>query len=242
MLTVLHGFTETDVCWRQLFPASFHARYEILPGHGHRPCPPGTTMTSAAAAIAARFAQPNDLVGYSMGGRLALQVALDHPATVHRLVLISTSAGIADATERADRQAKDGRLAEILDEDGIGPFVAWWESNPALKAAKPLPRRTEEDLRCLRMNQDPHGLAGALRCLGQGVMEPLWARLPELRVPTLLIAGEADAHYRRAMADMAARIPGSTLRLIHGSGHAVHREQPATLVDTVRGFLADAAA
>ena len=80
-----------------------------------------------------------DLLGYSLGGRVALQLALDHPGRIRRLVLVSSGPGIADPAERERRRQRDERLAQILDEDGISPFTAWWESSPALKPARPLP-------------------------------------------------------------------------------------------------------
>ena len=235
MLTALHGFTETAAVWRQVFGPT--ARCELLPGHGHAPCPPGSDFAAVAGAIAARMPAGGDLLGYSMGGRVALRLALDHPTRVRRLILISTSPGIIDPKERALRRARDERLAQILEEDGIGPFVAWWEANPALRPAKPLARRIQEDLRCLRLNQDPHCLAANLRQLGTGMMEPQWDRLAQLTMPVLLIAGTADPAYCDKSAAMAARIPNAKVVIIPDSGHAVHREQSTALLAAVNEFL-----
>ncbi len=236
MLIALHGFTETAAVWHQVLGPA--ARCELLPGHGHRPCPPGNGFQAVAATLAAQLPAGGDLLGYSMGGRIALRLALDHPGRVRRLILVSTSPGISDPGERALRRARDERLAQILEEDGIGPFVAWWEANPALRPAKPLARRVEEDLRCLRLNQDPHCLAANLRQLGTGMMEPLWNRLGELTMPVLLVAGAADRTYCDKCTRMAARMPDARVVIIPDSGHAVHREQAAALRATVDEFLA----
>jgi 2-succinyl-6-hydroxy-2,4-cyclohexadiene-1-carboxylate synthase len=152
-------------------------------------------------------------------------------------VLISCNAGIRAARERQERQARDAHLADILDQDGLGPFVAWWERSPALSPARPLPRAVEEELRSRRLNQDPHGLADALHCLGAGAMDDLWPRLGALRLPVLLIAGSADRRYVGLMGEMAALIPGARLAEVPGSGHAVHREQPEALRAVVGEFL-----
>jgi 2-succinyl-6-hydroxy-2,4-cyclohexadiene-1-carboxylate synthase len=211
----------------------------LLPGHGWKPCPDGTTLKSVAAGFAQRLPADGsgDLLGYSLGGRIALQLALDHPGRLRRLVLVSCVAGVRDQAERTARIKRDEGLAQILEEDGIGSFLALWESNPTLKPAKPLQHRVCETIRSMRMNQDPNGLAAALRCLGVGTMEDLWDRLPKLRVPTLLIAGEHDQRYVKAMGEMAKLIPGARFEIVAGSGHAVHREQPYELRRLVSQFL-----
>lgn len=237
-LTALHGFTETDETWTEvLAPLASPLRCPLMPGHGWRPCPPDTTIPSLAGELAAMLPAGGDLLGYSMGGRIALQLVLDHPGKVRRLVLVSCNAGIRDARERQERQARDEHLADILDQDGLGPFVAWWENTPALRPARPLPRTVEEALRSRRLNQDPHGLADALHCLGAGAMPDLWPRLGGLRLPVLLIAGAADARYVGLMGEMAKLIPGARLAVVPDAGHAVHREQPERLCALVRDFL-----
>lgn len=242
MLIALHGFTETDNVWQELLAPAFPALIcPLLPGHGDKPCPPGTCLAGTARDILARIPgnAPVDLLGYSMGGRVAIRLALDHPERIRRLVLISCNPGMDDAQERAQRRQRDEHLAQILEEDGIGPFVAWWQSNPVLKPANPLPRSVQESLRCMRLNHEPGGLANALRLLGASEADnDLWPRLGELRMPTLLVNGAADKRYEGIMAAMHQRIAGSRLETVSAAGHAIHREQAEALVKLVGAFLA----
>ena len=241
MLIALHGFTENDQVWSEFFSGHHPVRCPVLPGHGAKPCPAGTTLRSVAADMARHVnATGDDLLGYSLGGRVALQLALDHPGRVRRLVLISSGPGIADPKERAARQKRDERLAQILEEDGISPFTAWWESSPALKPYRPLSRAVDESLRSLRLNQDPLCLAGVLRHLSHGAMEDLAPRLGTLTMPVLLIAGDSDKAYCQRMREMAALIPHSRLQLIADAGHAVHREKPEAVRNAVVTFLREA--
>ena len=242
MLVALHGFTETDESWSEvLTPAHIRNYCPLLPGHGWLPCPEQTSVASAAAQLAnAVPADDGDLLGYSLGGRVALQVALDHPERIKRLILVSSQPGIADEAERQARRARDERLAEILEDDGIGTFVAWWERQPVLKPGRKLRRGAEEAVRSRRLNQDPVGLAASLRCMGQGIMEPLWDRLGELQMPVLLLAGGRDESYASAMQRMAEAMPNAQLVIDPTSGHTLHRENPGFVTDHIKRFLAEA--
>ncbi|MCS6971138.1 MAG: alpha/beta fold hydrolase [Planctomycetota bacterium] len=239
MLVALHGFTETDESWYETLAHDIPAlRCPLLPGHGGKPCPRDADVAGIVAALAAQMPdEPSDLLGYSMGGRVALRIALDHPEKVRRLILISCHPGIRDPEERRQRLRRDESLAQVLEEDGIGPFMAWWENQPALKPYEPYPAAVAESVRARRLNQDPRGLAACLRVLGGGAMEPVWHRLRELRMPVLLISGAADARYMRIMDEMAAYIPQHRREVVLRAGHAVHRERPQVVAQMVGAFL-----
>jgi len=239
MLYALHGFTETDESWTETLARDIpDLRCPLMPGHGGKPCPAHTDSGVVADDLAASFhGTPVDVLGYSMGGRVAVRLALDHPRLVRRLILISCHPGIRNAHEREQRRRRDESLAQVLEEDGIGPFMAWWETQAALKPHLPFPAALAESVRARRLNQDPVGLASCLRGMGGGAMDPMWSRLPELRMPVLLISGAADIRYMRVMEEMSASIPDHRREIVLRSGHAVHRERPQVVAQMVGAFL-----
>ena len=154
-------------------------------------------------------------------------------------MLFRSRPGLDDEAVRRERHARDEALAQILDEDGIGAFVAWWESQTVLKPVRRPPEEAIEELRARRLNQDPHGLAACLRCLGQAAMDDLRPRLPTLTMPVLLIEGAADTAFHADIATMASLIPRARRATIPDCGHAVHREAPQELLDAVHRFLSE---
>jgi 2-succinyl-6-hydroxy-2,4-cyclohexadiene-1-carboxylate synthase len=238
MLLVIHGFTENDLTWRELFGTKVEARYALLPGHGWKPCPATTSLSGVAADLVAKLPPgAHDVVGYSLGGRVALTLAVEHPQRVGRLILVSSTAGLADPAERAQRIRRDDHLARILEDEGISAFVALWEQQELLRPATPYPLRQCETLRAMRLNHDPRGLAGVLRTLGVGTMVGIRERLAAVTARTLLIAGAEDRRYVAEMTAMAAAIPEARFQAIAGSGHGVHREQPYALRRTIENAL-----
>jgi 2-succinyl-6-hydroxy-2,4-cyclohexadiene-1-carboxylate synthase len=175
-------------------------------------------------------------VGYSLGGRVCLRLALDRPDLVGALVLVGASPGIADAGERAERRAADQALAGELERDGVAAFLDRWLAGP-LFATLPAERAGRAE----RLGNGATGLGAALRLLGVGAQEPLWARLPELAAPVLLVAGELDGKFAGLAGRMAAAVgPNARVALVPGAGHAAHLEQPERFGDLVERFLEEA--
>jgi 2-succinyl-6-hydroxy-2,4-cyclohexadiene-1-carboxylate synthase len=178
------------------------------------------------------------LIGYSLGGRVALHVALRHPARVRRLVLESTSPGIADADERAARTAADAALADAIERDGVPAFVDRWMAQPLFRTQARLDGDVRARERARRLACSAEGLAAALRTMGVATQGDLSARLADLVAPVLLVAGAGDDRYRAHAAAMAARLPDARVVVVPDAGHTVHLERPAAWLATVVGFLA----
>jgi 2-succinyl-6-hydroxy-2,4-cyclohexadiene-1-carboxylate synthase len=208
----VHGFTQTPTSWDPVADAiDASTRAPLIPEAGD-------FVTTAHRLDVGR----GTYVGYSMGGRLCLQLALDRPDHVERLVLVSASPGIADPAARAARREADERLAQEVERDGIAAFLERWLAQPLFAT---LPRdRSGIDER--RARNTVERLTYQLRVLGQGVQPSNWERLGELRMPVLLIVGELDTKYAEIARQMAGGIPDARVEVIPGAGHACHVEQP----------------
>jgi 2-succinyl-6-hydroxy-2,4-cyclohexadiene-1-carboxylate synthase len=174
------------------------------------------------------------LVGYSMGGRLALHAALREPERFSALVLVGVTAGIEDARERHDRRRSDDSLAEWMERRSIEEVVARWEANPVFASQS---AELRERQRPGRLSHDPERLAQLLRSAGQGASPPVWDRLGDLRCPVLLTAGEQDRRYATAGRRMAERIPDARVKLVPDAGHAPQLEAPSHFTALLREFL-----
>ncbi len=230
-IVLLHGFTQTGRSWGPAI-AALGERYRALApdirGHGTAAGDRPVDFASVHADVLALAPERFVLGGYSMGGRIALSLALAAPARVARLVLVGASPGLADDGERHARRAADEALAERIERDGIEAFAARWSSLPLFADQS---ADIAAAAHATRLAQSPAGLAAALRGLGTGVMEPLWEHLPTLTTPVALIVGERDAKFRAIAERMAAALPDAALHVVAGAGHAVQLEQPAAVAD-----------
>lgn len=230
-IVLLHGFTQTGRSWTPTIAAigeSYRALAPDLRGHGAAGDARPASFSAVNADLLALAPDRFVLCGYSMGGRIALGLALAAPERVSRLVLIGTSPGIAAAEERRARRAADEALADRLGREGIEAFAAEWAALP-LWAGQP--SAVAAAARAERLAQSPAGLAAALRGLGTGVMEPLWERLGELAMPVTLIAGERDAKFRALAERMAESIRRAEVHVVEDAGHAPQLEQPAAVAE-----------
>ncbi len=234
-LTLAHGFTQNAAAWGPLLDDLAGDRPVVavdLPGHGgsshiH------TDLWGAATMVAATGGT-GDYLGYSLGGRVCLHLALAQPHTVRHLVLVGATAGIADPAARAARRATDEALADRLATEPLEQFLTWWLAQPLFRTLTP-----DGATMAARLTNRPMGLATSLRSCGTGTQEPLWDRLHTLTMPVLLIAGVLDVRFTVAALAMARAIgPSATVALVPGAGHASHLERAAYVGALVRSFLA----
>lgn len=237
-VVLLHGFTGRAADWspfvRPIREAGHRTLVLDLLGHGRSDSPADPArhaierQAEDVATILRRLdATPAYIVGYSMGARIALRLAISEPVLVRGLTLESPSAGIPDANERAARVAADRILADRIERDGIEAFVDAWEALAMFAPERRLSVAARARLRRDRLRNRPAGLATSLRGAGQGVMEPLEGRLKQVRCPTLVIAGALDTvGVERAVA-VARRVPTVRMLILPERGHAPHRETPA---------------
>lgn len=230
-LVLAHGFTQNRHCWGPFLDRLGTGTPVDLAGHGGTP--PARDLPEAANRLG-RDGGWGAYLGYSLGGRVALHLALAQPDLVTALVLIGAHPGLEDAAERAARAAADDDKANRLLDVGLDAFLDEWLAQPLFASLPP-----EADQRAERRQNDAAALAVTLSNLSTGRQAPLWDRLPSLAMPVLYLAGERDEAYVRLGRQAVAAIgDNATLELVPGAGHAAHLEQPDFVAQRVRAFLA----
>lgn len=247
VLLLLHGFTGSAATWAPhldvLTSICTVVAIDAL-GHGHSDAPADPQRYAMRHVIADTLAVMNRLaierfalLGYSMGGRMALHVATAAGERLDALILESASPGLRTEAERRARITADGELAALAEREGIAAFVARWEAAPLWASQATLPAQTLDTLREQRLQANPLGLANSLRGAGTGVQGALHDLLPTVPTPTLLIAGARDAKFCALARNMHEAMPQATLEIVEDAGHAVHLEAPEQFDRLVTNFI-----
>lgn len=236
---LLHGFTGAADVWTMPLAGAGSAVTVVAPdllGHGRTFATddPARYAIHNAAADLIEILNHLDierivLHGYSMGGRLALFIALRFPERVAALSLESASPGLATPVERAARVAVDEELAQRITNDGVESFVDYWETTPLFRhQAESVPDIVRYRQRTIRLSQRAAGLAASLRGMGTGSQPSLWEQLGTLRIPVQFMSGQWDAKFEAIANEMALRCPDARRVSIARAGHAIHIEAPDT--------------
>lgn len=226
--------------------AALEGRYRCiavdLPGHGASTGPPSGAYTIEGAArdlldlLDDLGVERPTIAGYSMGGRLALYLALRHPDRLSGLFLESASPGLKDAEGRTARQAADEERAAHLEHGDFEEFLRDWYRQrlfAPLARDEKLLRRTLE----ARRSNDPRELAKSLRGMGTGSQPSLWEELSGLQTPTLAVAGGLDEKFVRISRRMQRACPHMRTAIVSGVGHNVHVEARAAYLRLLCNFL-----
>jgi 2-succinyl-6-hydroxy-2,4-cyclohexadiene-1-carboxylate synthase len=241
---LLHGFLGSSADWSEVatrLEGEFYCLCPDLPGHGRSAGLPGSYSMERTSRLLADLLDRNGVsrthvVGYSMGGRLALFFALAHPERCRRLILESASPGLPTEEERtARRELDEARAAEIETGDFLAFLKAWYRQ-PLFETY----RRHEGLLEQMieeRSDNSPREVARSLREMGTGSQPSLWDRLEDLRMPVLAVAGAHDGKFVEIAERMVLRMPRARTAVVPGAGHTLHAEKPEPFVNIVIDFL-----
>ena len=245
MLVLLHGFAGDVHAWDEVvahLPASIGAAGLTCPGHAGDPVVDGgfgDTVDAVAQTLRTISQEPVHLVGYSLGARIALGVALNHPEQVRQTTLIGGHIGLPTEAERSARREADQHWISLLETQGIEAFVDAWEKQPIFASQAHLSATARQTQRQRRLRHQPAGLAASLRSVGLGAMPNFWPCLGRARVPIHFVAGGDDAKFRSIARQAHQAAPMSTLDVIAGCGHNPLVEAPAALAAVLAGYEID---
>ncbi|MEI4791108.1 2-succinyl-6-hydroxy-2,4-cyclohexadiene-1-carboxylate synthase [Bacillus sp. FJAT-53060] len=242
----LHGFTGSAASWEFLNDYTENTRLirVSLLGHGHTDSPKSVRryamsqqMADLAEILDQLMLQKVNIIGYSMGGRIALSFASHYPERINKLILESTSPGLRFFKERMARLKIDHQLAQKIRHEGLAQFVDFWENIPLFASQKSLPADRLAQLREGRLKANPLGLARSLEGIGTGSQPSMWQALKHIKQPVLFICGTLDEKFCHIAKRMQQELECSQLTMAEHAGHTVHVEQPHFFGKIVSEFI-----
>jgi 2-succinyl-6-hydroxy-2,4-cyclohexadiene-1-carboxylate synthase len=249
-VTLLHGFTQSSRSWREVMahmPEGWRWIVPDLRGHGETQIKQDAACSMDACAVdIVRLwdelgVERSHLVGYSMGGRLALHLAARHPDRLLSLLTIGAHAGLEEDAREGRRRGDEG-LAERIQKDGVEAFVNYWGSLPLFAGLERRGPAYVAEVRAERMRNHVAGLACSLRGMGAGAMQPLWDDLAHVKFPCTFVAGQLDHGYVASARRLAATVPHARFEIVPRAGHAAHQERPDAFARLLASHLAAATA
>ncbi|MFN8638508.1 MAG: 2-succinyl-6-hydroxy-2,4-cyclohexadiene-1-carboxylate synthase [Dehalococcoidia bacterium] len=246
-VVLLHGFTGSASGWAEvasMLAPEFEVNAIDIVGHGQTDAPEDVeryvmrrVVDDLASTLRALGHERATWLGYSMGGRTALQVAVHRPEVVSALILEGGTPGLETEEERTARVAADEVLAQKALTEGVEAFVDFWQEVALFASQKRMPQERQDRVRAGRLRNRAIGLANSLRGMGTGAQEDVRARLGGVRVPAFLITGALDTKFTGLAQEMAERLPNATIAVIDDAGHAAHVERPGEFSALVLDFL-----
>lgn len=247
VIVFLHGFTGATSTWTEIMD-ELAGRFKMiavdLTGHGETSIPTSIDRYSMEAQL-------NDLevvfkvlkvtnftlVGYSMGGRIALGYTIKYPERVRTLILESASPGLKTEEERIARRLADEQLAKRIEAEGIDKFVTFWENIPLFESQKKLSVAQRQKVRKERLRQNEVGLANSLKGIGTGSQPSYWEQLKHIPLPVLLLTGELDEKFVSISREMKKTLPNAMQEIIQDVGHAIHVENPTLFATIIENHI-----
>jgi 2-succinyl-6-hydroxy-2,4-cyclohexadiene-1-carboxylate synthase len=236
-ITFVHGFAQTGNSWKPIAEyfamQGFLVTVVDLPGHGN------SSQVRAdlrrTADMLAAIGGSGTYVGYSLGGRACLHLALMYPHLVKRLIVLGANPGIDDAGMRADRREADDELEARMNEIGVEAFLREWAALPLFGDLQ-LTDAQQAD----RLRNTADGLGSSLRLAGTGAQGSLWPRLRELNMDVLAIAGADDEKFSAIARQIADAVPSGRFTLIANAAHAAHLQQPEAVAEAIAAEIMSA--
>lgn len=243
-IVLLHGFTGSHHSWSS-FISEWQDGFQLitidLPGHGKTSTNTPRTMEACCHDLQQLFEHlaltSFHLVGYSMGGRVALSFAILFPQYISSLTLESSSPGLRSKDEQRQRIKRDEKLARKIETEGLEAFVDFWESIPLFASQRRLGENQQQSIRAERLSQTEKGLTDSLRHMGTGSQPSWWEKLAELTQPVLLIVGELDEKFVNINQAMEKLLPKVELTIVENAGHAIHVEEPEKFGKLIIAFI-----
>ncbi|MCC5841835.1 MAG: 2-succinyl-6-hydroxy-2,4-cyclohexadiene-1-carboxylate synthase [Opitutales bacterium] len=237
-LLALHGFGGTGADFEPVVQATSpsHLQWATpdLPAHGSfqisRSELPNLSFSLTDAFVTEAFsrlaADQRWLLGYSMGGRIALHAVCSGSVKPDRLILIGASPGLECPRERASRLDLEEAWATRVEREGMARFAEFWTTLPIIQSQEAIPEPTRSLIQRRRAEQNPANIAQVLRSLGTGRMPSLWPALARITCPTDLFTGARDGKFARIAQRMLPHlIKGRHMEISH-AGHTAHLENP----------------